>query len=115
MKVQMKRTNPLIDLERISEIGGLENPDIRRILCAFIEDLPGYLALIERLRNERDTVEMLAVLHKLSGSSRTCGFTGISRAIESWKTLADPNRVNLHTNLKLTVAASIEEWNALTK
>lgn len=104
---------PLIDTERIAEIGGLQNPDIRRILSSFIDDLAGYLLLIDRLREEQCAAEMLATLHKLAGSARTCGFTGINRAVASWDTTANPYRPSLHTNLRMAVEASVVEWQRL--
>lgn len=113
MHLQRVRKVPLIDLERINEIGGLDNPDIRRILNSFILDLNGYLLLIDRLREERCDLEMLATLHKLAGSARTCGFAGINRAIASWDTLANPYKTSLHLNLRSIVEASIDEWHRL--
>ncbi len=113
MPIPRVRRIPLIDIERINEIGGLDSPDIRRILSSFIEDLPGYLLLIDRLREERRAEEMLSTLHKLAGSARTCGFSGINRAVASWDTLANPYKPSLHSNLRMTVEASIEEWYGL--
>lgn len=113
MQLQRVRKVPLIDVDRINEIGGLDNPDILRILNSFILDLPGYLLLIDRLREERSEGEMLATLHKLAGSARTCGFTGINQAVASWDTLANPYKPKLHSNLHAIVEASIEEWQKL--
>lgn len=113
MNLQRVRKVPLIDIDRINDIGGLDNPDVRRILGAFILDLKGHLVLVERLREERRDVEMLATLHKLAGAARTCGFVGINQAIASWDTLANPYRASLHTNLQAIVEASIEEWQIL--
>jgi HPt (histidine-containing phosphotransfer) domain-containing protein len=113
MPVQRITRAPLIDLERINEIGGLDNPDIRRILSSFIDDLAGYLLLIERLREEKRASEMLLTLHKLAGSARTCGFIGINHAVGCWENLANPYKPSLHSNLRSTVEASIEVWQTL--
>jgi HPt (histidine-containing phosphotransfer) domain-containing protein len=103
----------LIDEERISEIGGLENPDIRRILTSFTSDLIGYLHLIDQQRQEKGTEELLATLHKLAGASRTCGFSGISRAVDAWTGSAKPFSPKLHADLRTVIEASIEEWHNL--
>lgn len=112
-KIQRVRKNPLIDLARINDIGGLESPDIRRILGAFIEDLPGYLFLIERQKQDKKSVALLATLHKLAGASRTCGFTGIDRAISAWNPLANPFSTRLHQNLRKVIEASVVDWHAM--
>ncbi len=88
----------------------MQSPDILRILGTFIEDLSGYLFRIERLKAEKNADALVATLHKLDGASRTCGFTGINRAITAWDTLANPFNTRLHTNLRSVVEASIEEW-----
>jgi len=111
--IQRVRKQPLIDLGRIQDIGGLESPDIRRILGSFIEDLAGYLFRIDRLKAEKDAGALVATLHKLDGASRTCGFTGINRAITAWDTLANPFNTRLHLNLRSVVEASIEEWSSI--
>lgn len=103
----------MIDLERIEEIGGLESPDIRRILEAFIEDLRGYMSLIERLKVEKSSEALLATLHKLAGASRTCGFTGIDRAVSAWDTRANPFNAKLHLNLFAVIEASLVDWRAI--
>ena len=105
----------LINMERINAIGGLDNPDIRRIISSFAEDLSGYMLLLDRQREEKCGVEILATLHKLSGSARTCGFTGISHAVEIWGSSANPYDKCLYLDLCNTINASIEEWQALMK
>lgn len=111
--MQRIRKSALIDVERINEIGGLDNPDIVRILEAFVLDLKVHLLLIERLRLERCDVQMMETLHKLAGSARSCGFVGINRAIAAWETFANPYKSSLHSNLHSIVEASIEEWRTL--
>lgn len=113
MRKRPYRKLPLIDIERVNEIGSLDNPDICRILDAFIFDLNGYLLLIERLRDEQSTVELLATLHKLAGSARTCGFAGIDRAAAWWDHSNDPYKASLYSNLRKTIETSTEEWQKL--
>lgn len=110
--LQHTRKSPLIDMARINDIGGLENPDIRRILGNFIEDLPGYLSLIELQAADRKSGALLTTLHKLAGASRTCGFIGIDRAVSAWIALPNPFNVRLLPNLRAVVEASVVDWNA---
>lgn len=113
MPTRSPRKPSLIDIERVNEIGGLDSPDICRILDAFIFDLNGYLPLIERLRDEQGTLELLATLHKLAGSARTCGFTGIDRAAALWDHSNDPFKASLYSNLRKAIETSTEEWQKL--
>lgn len=112
-KTLRSRERSLIDHDRIEEIGGLENPDIRRILDSFTRDLTGYLYLMDQQRAEENAVALLATLHKLAGASRTCGFSGISRVVDAW--MASPKLLssNFHTDLQSTIEASIAEWRCL--
>ena len=111
--VQRVRKSPLIDMGRIDDIGGLENPDIRRILGAFIEDLPGYLLLIERQAADKKSATLLVTLHKLAGASRTCGFSGIDRAVSAWIMLPNPFNGRLLQNLRAVVEASVVDWHEM--
>jgi len=107
------RKPALIDKARINEIGGLENPDIRRILESFTNDLIGYLHLIDQQREEKSGDELLSTLHKLAGASRTCGFTGISRVLDGWTGHAKLFNSKLHADLRTVIEASIDEWQSM--
>jgi hypothetical protein len=111
--VQHTRKGPLIDMARINDIGGLEDPDIRRILGNFIEDLPGYLSLIELQVADKKSSTLLTTLHKLAGASRTCGFSGIDRAVSAWIALSKPFNARPLPNLRAVVEASVVDWHAL--
>jgi HPt (histidine-containing phosphotransfer) domain-containing protein len=113
MPTRSYRKPSLIDIERVNAIGGLDSPDICRILDAFISDLGGYLPLIERLREEESTLELLATLHKLAGSARTCGFAGIDRAAALWDNSNNPYKASLYSNLRKTIETSTEEWQKM--
>jgi HPt (histidine-containing phosphotransfer) domain-containing protein len=107
------RASRLIDGERIEEIGGLENPEIRSILNAFTSELVGYMHLIEMQRKQQRRAELRATLHKLDGASRTCGFSGISQAVEALKECPEPFDAKLHAKLQQAIKASLAEWHSL--
>jgi HPt (histidine-containing phosphotransfer) domain-containing protein len=108
--VSSPRKRNLFDAERINEIGGLGNPEIRRILDSFTGELSGYMHLIDQQREEKRTSELLVTLHKLAGASRTCGFAGISRAVDAWAGASNPLSSKLHADLRAVIEASIHEW-----
>jgi HPt (histidine-containing phosphotransfer) domain-containing protein len=107
------RKRLLIDEDRLEEIGGLGNPEICLILDSFTRELTGYLHLIEQQQAEKSTAELLVTLHKLSGASRTCGFSGISRAVDAFTGAPKPLNSKLHADLRTVIEASIEEWHSL--
>lgn len=103
----------LIDKTRIEEIGGLESPDIRRILNEFTIDLVGFMHLIEQEWKEEKVGELLATLHKLNGASRTCGFTGVGRAADLLIASSQPLDSKLHAELQAVIEKSIKEWQIM--
>jgi len=106
-------TSRLIDEGRIEEIGGLEDPEIRRILDEFTSELVGYMHLIEMQCKEQRNAELRVTLHKLDGASRTCGFGGISRAVDALKECPEPFDAKLNAKLQLVIKASLEEWRMM--
>ena len=99
-----------IEKKRIEDIGGIENAEVKRILDNFVSELSGYLFLLDELRAQKDGHALLETLHKLKGSSITCGFTRISQAVIQWEKAPEPFRKKLHSHLKTAVEASALEW-----
>jgi HPt (histidine-containing phosphotransfer) domain-containing protein len=103
----------LIDQERIQEFGGVESPEVRGILDSFTTDLVAYMHLIDQQREEECGKELSGTLHKLAGASRTCGFVGISRAVDAWTDADLLFNLKLHRELQAVIEASIAEWRSM--
>lgn len=104
----------LIDTQRIDSIGGMENPVVVEILERFVADLPERLGKLESAVAREDGVELLAILHRLKGAARTCGFERLARAAADWMSEGGTVDSPLHANLVDAVDASIREWGKLS-
>jgi hypothetical protein len=103
----------LISRTRIGEIGGLEDAAVRRIIDSFVCELPDYLDLITQKLKADSDAELLLILHKLSGASRTCGFSGISQVVDAWKSSPVLLSPAFRMSLSKVIEASHAEWRAL--
>jgi HPt (histidine-containing phosphotransfer) domain-containing protein len=103
----------LIDRERMQEFGGVESPEVRSILDSFTTELVAYMHLIDQQREEGCGKELLGTLHKLAGASRTCGFVGISRAVDAWTDADLVFNLELHRELQAVIETSIAEWRSM--
>ena len=104
----------LIDTERIDAIGGMENPVVVEILERFVADLPERRGQLEAAVAQEDGVESLAILHRLKGAARTCGFEGLARAAADWMSAGGTVGSPLHASLVDAMIASIQEWGKLS-
>jgi len=102
--------SPIIDVERIEELGGKADPAVCQIIGSFTEDLGSYLCLLDQQRKEGLVEEIGDTLHKLLGASKTCGFVGIGLVAE---VLFEPEKrlnAKLHIELRSLIEASVEYW-----
>jgi hypothetical protein len=104
----------LIDTTRINSIGGMENPVVVEILERFVADLPERRRKLEAAVAQEDEVELLAILHRLKGAARTCGFEGLARAAADWMTEGGTVGSPLQANLVDAMDASNREWRRLS-
>jgi HPt (histidine-containing phosphotransfer) domain-containing protein len=109
----MENAHPLIDLNRIREIGGLENPDVRRILRRFIAELPHYREQMEKAWAEGNLIKLSATLHRLKGAARSCGFFALGQASGAWLNRRDGDVTDVQQQLEETLRASIIEWERI--
>lgn len=108
-------TRVLIETERFSALGGLEDSDVRRILDNFVFSLPGHLFLLESLKHKPGTKELAMALHKLKGTANSCGFVAVGSTTEAWSNAADADGANYFCDLADVIHASIREWHSITE
>jgi HPt (histidine-containing phosphotransfer) domain-containing protein len=104
---------PLIDVHRIAAIGGIENPAVMEILARFVAELAGDSESLAAAAGQADPQELQAVLHRLKGAARTCGFDGLARAAADWMEQGGAEGSVAHRNLEQAIAASVREWDQL--
>ena len=107
--------NRIIDCKRLAGLGGVGNPELRRILNRFVSALPGYLIMLEAAIAAGDSKESLGILHRLKGSALTCGFTAIAQAVTAAMDSSGVQGSCLKVDLEAIVQSSIHEWNLMVE
>lgn len=104
----------LIDIQRIDSLGGLDHPDIRRILENFAAGLPAALSSLGSLFEDKEAERLGTALHKMHGAAKTCGFDAISKAAKEWHDASDPFEEDLHFRFRDAVERSLLEWRTIS-
>lgn len=103
----------MIDMQRITMMGGLGNHAVRSILARFISELPQYLERLNEHESLGDRASLLATLHRMKGASRTCGFVAVAEAAGAWHEAPEHEAPALRQGLLHSIDRTIEEWNAV--
>lgn len=105
---------PLIDAQRIALLGGLNHPDIRRILDDFVSELSRCQRELTPWLEQRQRQPLIERLHQLRGAALSTGFTGIAAVASRWHDAADPFDPGFAEEFRKTLKASALAWRKMT-
>lgn len=105
---------PLIDAQRIALLGGLNHPDIRRILDDFVGELTRCQKDLNSWLELRRHQPLIERLHQLRGAALSTGFIGIAAAASRWHDAAEPFDPCFAEEFRKTLKASVVAWRKMT-
>lgn len=106
--------HPVIDLEHIERLGGLDDPAIREILDDFVRSLPTSVKTLASARQAGERTTYRAEAHRLKGAAAMTGFPQLSQQAAEAESAADdgselPDPAALSAVVDQTVAAYREQ------
>jgi len=100
--------NVVIDKAYLAELREQIGPAVERVIAAFLEDLPGYIAQLREASSAQDMTGIVRIAHTLKGAATN---TGASRLAHKAQQLEHEGRSGTRSSCDNLVSALIYESN----
>jgi HPt (histidine-containing phosphotransfer) domain-containing protein len=107
-------TPPLIDLDRLDAIGGLDDPEVLLLVQEFIDGIPDYLNRIEAALNPLDPEQLREAAHSIRGVAGMLGFQPLALAAAEGDLASPPADIpDWFARVSQLCSGSVAEWKVI--